>query len=82
MSNVVNSTAATKIQSFLVRLYKPIYLWAKQTFATKEEVAAMTGAEIVTEQEAHSIWTNYVFATTDTESNNVNNSENNVTGNE
>lgn len=81
MGNVANDTAATKIQAFLTRLYKPIYVWAKASFATKDEVAAITGAETVTEQEAHSIWTNYVFATTDSDSNNIN-SENDVAGNE
>ena len=81
MGNVANDTAATKIQAFLTRLYKPIYGWAKARFATKDEVDAITGAETVTEQEAHSIWTNYVFATTDSDSNNIN-SENDVAGNE
>ena len=81
MGNVANDTAATKIQAFLTRLYKPIYVWAKASVATKDEVAAITGAETVTEQEAHSIWTNYVFATTDSDSNNIN-SENDVAGNE
>ncbi len=67
MSNVVNSTAATAIRSFLERLYKPIIVWANTTFATKSEVAAITGADITaaTEADAHAIWNNYTFTTTD-----------------
>lgn len=36
--SVANDTSATGIRGFLVKLYKPIYLWAKATFATTDEV--------------------------------------------
>ena len=67
MSNVVNSTAATAIQSFLQKLYKPIITWVNTTFATKEELAAVDGANITaaSENDAHAIWNNYTFTTTD-----------------
>lgn len=65
-----------KIQlSGLSLILKKMATLAMATFATKEEVAALTGAQIVTEQEAHAIWTNYVFATTDSDSNNGNGNE-------
>lgn len=36
--SVANESEATGIIGFLQRLYKPIYIWAMNTFATKEEV--------------------------------------------
>ena len=44
MGSVANESAATGITGFLQRLYKPIYAWASDCFATKEQVAAITGA--------------------------------------
>jgi hypothetical protein len=41
MNDVVNGkAAASPIEDFVQKLYKPIYLWAKGTFATKSETAA------------------------------------------
>lgn len=42
MNDVVNGkAAASPIEDFVQKLYKPIYLWAKGTFATKSETAAI-----------------------------------------
>ena len=67
MSEVANELAATGIEGFIQRLYKPIYLWAKNIFATKEDVAAIETSTVskVSQQTAAAIWSNYTFATTD-----------------
>ena len=44
MNNVANESAATGIQGFMQKLYKPIYVWANGLFATKTELAAATAA--------------------------------------
>ena len=38
---VANDSAATGIMGFLMRLYKPIYVWAVATFATKSEAGLL-----------------------------------------
>lgn len=55
MSDVANKPAATVIQEFLQKLYAPIYEWAKENFATKEEVAAATGASQASAETCESI---------------------------
>jgi len=68
MGNVANeSTAATGIQGFLERLYKPIYEWATGVFATKEDVAAIAGADLTlaADEDAEAVWDDYTFSTTD-----------------
>lgn len=50
MSNVANESAATGIQGFMQKLYKPIYVWANGLFATKTELAAATGAAMASEE--------------------------------
>lgn len=68
MSTVANESAATTgILGFLIKLYKPIYQWANNTFATKEEVAAIETADVsdVSQQTANAIWNDYTFSTND-----------------
>jgi hypothetical protein len=68
MGNVANEpSAATGIQGFLERLYKPVYEWASGIFATKEEVAAIAGADLTfaDDEDAEAIWDDYTFSTTD-----------------
>ena len=68
MSNVANEpSAATGIQGFLERLYKPVYVWASGIFATKEEVAAIAGADLTfaNDEDAEAVWDDYTFSTTD-----------------
>ena len=68
MSEVANELAATGIEGFIQRLYKPIYLWAKNTFATKDELSAIeqdASVSDVSQQTAAAIWKDYTFSTTD-----------------
>lgn len=44
MSDVANEVVATNtLTVFMQKLYKPVYQWATDLFATKQEVAAATG---------------------------------------
>ena len=60
-------SAATGILGFLTKLYTPVYEWATDVFATKEEVAAIAGADLTlaTDADAEAVWDDYTFSTTD-----------------
>lgn len=64
MSEVANELAATGIEGFIQRLYKPIYLWAKNTFATKEDISG-SNVSIVDQSTAEAVWGDYTFSTSD-----------------
>lgn len=68
MGSVANEqSAATGIQGFLEKLYTPIIVWAESIFATKEDVAAIAGADLsfADDEDAEAIWDDYTFSTTD-----------------
>lgn len=52
MSDVANEVVATNtiISALIQKLYKPVYLWAKDIFATKQDLAAATGTSQASEE--------------------------------
>ena len=64
MNEVANELAATGIEGFIQKLYKPIYLWAKNTFATKDDISG-SNVSSVDQSTAEAVWKNYTFSTSD-----------------